>query len=140
MTIATINPTTGKTLKSFEPYDEAEVERRLELADSAFRSYRRTSFEERASLVRRMADVLEGNQVELQETLTLEMGKPLVQARAEVTKCIGVLRYYAEHGAATLADEPVAGTARKARRVPQVPADRPSAGSDALELPTLAGH
>jgi succinate-semialdehyde dehydrogenase/glutarate-semialdehyde dehydrogenase len=113
MTIATINPTTGETLKSFEPYNEAEVERRLELADSAFRSYRRTSFEERASLVRRMADVLERSQVELAETLTLEMGKPLVQARAEVTKCIGVLRYYAEHGAAMLADEPVAGTAAK---------------------------
>ena len=113
MAIASVNPTTGETLKSFEPHDEAEVERRLQLADAAFRSYRRTSFDERAFLVRKMADVLEADQARLAETLTLEMGKPLVQARAEVTKCIGVLRYYAEHGAAMLADEPVAGTAAK---------------------------
>jgi succinate-semialdehyde dehydrogenase/glutarate-semialdehyde dehydrogenase len=45
--------------------------------------------------------------------MTLEMGKPVVQARNEVTKCVGVLRYYAEHAAAMLADEPVAGTAAK---------------------------
>jgi succinate-semialdehyde dehydrogenase/glutarate-semialdehyde dehydrogenase len=113
VTIATINPTTGQTLKCFEPYDEAEVERRIALADTAFRSYRRTSFDERASLVRRMADVLEADQAVLAETLTLEMGKPIVQARAEVAKCIGVLRYYAEHAEAMLADELVPGTAAK---------------------------
>ena len=57
MTIASVNPATGETLRTFEPYDEVEVERRLALADSAFRSYRRTSFDERARLVRAMADV-----------------------------------------------------------------------------------
>ena len=55
-------PATGETLKTFEPYDEAEIERRLALADSAFRSYRRTSFDERAELVRAMADVFETDQ------------------------------------------------------------------------------
>jgi len=65
MTIATINPTTGETLKTFEPYDEAEVERRLALAESAFRSYSRTTFDERAALVRAMADVLENDRAAL---------------------------------------------------------------------------
>ncbi len=113
MPISTTNPTTGETLKTFEPYDEAEVERRLALADSAFRSYRRTSFDERARLVRAMADVFEQDADSFAKTLTLEMGKPIVQARAEVAKCVGVLRYYAEHAAAMLADEPVTTTAAK---------------------------
>ena len=113
MSISSVYPATGETLKTFEPYDEAEVERRLALADSAFRVYRRTSFDERATLVRAMADVLEADRAAIAEMMTLEMGKPVVQARNEVTKCVGVLRYYAEHAAAMLADEPVAGTAAK---------------------------
>ncbi len=113
MPISTINPTTGETLKTFEPYGGAEIERRLALADSAYRSYRRTSFDERARLVRGMADVFEKDAASFAETLTLEMGKPIVQARAEVAKCVGVLRYYAEHARAMLADELVVGTAAK---------------------------
>jgi len=113
MAIASVYPATGETLKSFDPYDKAEVERRIALSQSAYRSYRRTSFEERAELMRALADVLEKDQLAIAEMMTLEMGKPVVQARSEVTKCIGVLRYYAEHGAAMLADEPVAGTAAK---------------------------
>ena len=113
MAISSVYPATGETLKTFEPYDEAEVERRLARANSAFRSYRRTSFDERARLVRALADVLEADQAAIAEMMTLEMGKPIVQARNEVTKCVGVLRYYAEHAAAMLADEPVAGTPAK---------------------------
>ena len=113
MTIATVYPATGETLKTFEPYDEAEVERRIALADGAYRSYRRTSFDERAKLVRAMADILEADKETLARTMTLEMGKPVVQARNEVNKCVGVLRYYAEHAEGLLSDEPVAGTAAK---------------------------
>ncbi|HLN06501.1 MAG TPA: NADP-dependent succinic semialdehyde dehydrogenase [Acidimicrobiales bacterium] len=113
MTIASVNPTTGETLKTFEPHDEAEVERRLALADRAFRSFRRTAIEERAALVRKMADLLDEDKASLAETMTLEMGKPVVQARGEVTKCAAGLRFYAEHAAAMLADEPVTTTAAK---------------------------
>src|ERR1017187_6995902 len=113
MPIATINSATGETLKTFELYDEAEIERRLALADSAFRSYRRTSFDDGAKLVSEMADVFEQDADSFARTLTLEMGKPTAQARNEVAKCVGVLRYYAQHAAAMLADEPVTTTAAK---------------------------
>ena len=113
MTIASVNPATGEILKAFEPYDHAEIERRLALAHKAYSSYRRTSFEERARLVRAMADVLESDQARIAETMTLEMGKPITQAHAEVTKCVGVLRYYAEHAQSMLQDEAVAGTVAK---------------------------
>ncbi len=113
MTIATVNPTTGETLKTFDPYDEAEVERRLALADRAFRSFRRMGLDERSTLVNALADLLDEDRSSLAETMTLEMGKPVVQARNEVTKCAAGLRYYAEHAAAMLADEPVTTTAAK---------------------------
>jgi succinate-semialdehyde dehydrogenase/glutarate-semialdehyde dehydrogenase len=60
--------------------------------------------------VRALADVLEKDQEAFARTITLEMGKPIAQARSEVAKSAGVLRYYAEHAAAMLADEPVTTT------------------------------
>ena len=116
MAISSVYPATGETLKTFEPHGEAEVERRLALADSAFRSYRRTSYEERASSCARWPTSSRRTSSTIAETMTLEMGKPVVQARNEVTKCVGVLRYYAEHGAAMLADEPVAARPRRRAR------------------------
>lgn len=115
MPIATINPATGETLKTFEPHDDAEVERRVALADAAFKTYRRTSFAERAQLLERAADLLEADEAELGVTMTTEMGKPVSQARAEIRKCAGGLRYYAEHAERLLADEDVPGTAAKRR-------------------------
>ncbi len=115
VTIATVNPTTGETQKTFEAYDDAELERRLALADRAFRSYRRTSLGERAALVRGLADLLDKDRDSVAETITVEMGKPIVQARNEVTKCAAGLRYYAEHAPDMLADELVTTTAAKKR-------------------------
>jgi succinate-semialdehyde dehydrogenase/glutarate-semialdehyde dehydrogenase len=113
VTIATVNPTTGETLKTFEPFDDAELERRLALADRAYRAYRRTSLDERAALVRGLADLLDADNASIAETITIEMGKPIVQARTEVTKCANGLRFYAEHAPAMLADELVTTTAAK---------------------------
>jgi len=113
VTIATVNPTTGETLKTFEPFDDAELERRLALADRAYRAYRRTSLDERAALVRGLADLLDADNASIAETITIEMGKPIVQARTEVTKCANGLRFYAEHAQAMLADELVTTTAAK---------------------------
>jgi succinate-semialdehyde dehydrogenase/glutarate-semialdehyde dehydrogenase len=108
-----VNPTTGETLKTFEPFDDAELERRLALADRAYRAYRRTSLDERAALVRGLADLLDADNASIAETITIEMGKPIVQARTEVTKCANGLRFYAEHAPAMLADELVTTTAAK---------------------------
>ncbi|MGH9305011.1 MAG: aldehyde dehydrogenase family protein, partial [Acidimicrobiales bacterium] len=115
MTIATINPATGETLKRFEPYSEAEVERRLALAASTFKTYRRTSLTERAALMNRVADLMEADEDRLARIMTLEMGKPLSQARAEVRKTVGGFRYFAANAERLLRDEEVPGTAAKKR-------------------------
>ena len=111
--IATINPATGETVETFEAYDVAEIERRIALAASTFEEYRKTSFAQRAGYVNAIADLLEKEVDDVARTMTIEMGKTLGQAKAEVNKCAGGFRYFAEHAEALLADEVVAGTAAK---------------------------
>ncbi|MEU9196464.1 NADP-dependent succinic semialdehyde dehydrogenase [Streptomyces hundungensis] len=105
MAIATVNPATGETLKSFGAMGPEEVERRLAAAESAFAGWRTTRFEERARLVLRAADLLDADRDDIARTMTVEMGKPVVAARAEAAKCAKALRWYAEHAAELLADE-----------------------------------
>ncbi|MFE7319113.1 NADP-dependent succinic semialdehyde dehydrogenase [Streptomyces sp. NPDC057555] len=105
MAIATVNPATGETLKTFDALNAGEIEDRLVRADQAFQEHRNTSFARRAELLRTAADLLEADQDGTARTLTTEMGKPLAQARAEVAKCVKTMRWYADHAEALLADE-----------------------------------
>jgi succinate-semialdehyde dehydrogenase/glutarate-semialdehyde dehydrogenase len=107
MAIATVSPSTGETLRTFEAHSEADVEAALVRSVHAFGVNRRRGFDERARLMRAAADVLERRQDELGRLITIEMGKPLKAAVAEIAKCAMVCRYYAEHAAAYLADERV---------------------------------
>ncbi|MET9295626.1 NADP-dependent succinic semialdehyde dehydrogenase [Streptomyces sp. NPDC003077] len=105
MAIATVNPATGETLKTFDAYDAGKIEDRLARAEEAFRAYRGTSFAQRNELLRRAADLLEADQDDIARTMTTEMGKPLGAAVAEAAKCVKAMRWYAEHAADLLADE-----------------------------------
>ncbi|MFI0191073.1 NADP-dependent succinic semialdehyde dehydrogenase [Streptomyces sp. NPDC017082] len=105
MPIATVNPATGETLKTYEPMGEEELERRLQLAEATFRTYRTTSFADRARLLNRAADLLDEDRQEIGRIMTTEMGKPVAQARAEAAKCANAMRWYAGHAADLLADE-----------------------------------
>lgn len=105
MPIATVNPANGETLKTYEAMGEEELERRLQLAEATFRTYRTTAFAERARLMNKAADLLDEDQPEIGRVMTLEMGKPLKQARAEAAKCARAMRWYAERAEALLADE-----------------------------------
>ncbi|MBE9156891.1 NAD-dependent succinate-semialdehyde dehydrogenase [Nodosilinea sp. LEGE 06152] len=106
MPISSINPATGAVFKTFEPLSDADVEHKLALAAKAFTTYRQTSFEQRATWLRQAAQVLDDNKAAYAKIMTLEMGKPLAGAVAEVEKSALVCRYYADHGAEFLADEP----------------------------------
>jgi succinate-semialdehyde dehydrogenase/glutarate-semialdehyde dehydrogenase len=107
MAIATVNPATGETEKTFEPHDAAEVERRLTLAAAAFASLKGTTFAQRGEWMRSAAALLEAEVDPLAEIVTREMGRPIAGARAEVLKCAKGMRFYAEHAATFLADEPL---------------------------------
>lgn len=106
MGIATVNPATGETLKTFEPLNASEIEAKLALAEKTFQSYRKTSMAQRSEWLKKAADILEHNQVEYGKLMTLEMGKPIKSAIAEVNKCALVCRYYADNAADFLKDVP----------------------------------
>ncbi|MGW4199653.1 NADP-dependent succinic semialdehyde dehydrogenase [Streptomyces sp. NPDC004726] len=105
MPIATVNPATGETLRTFEPIGAQETERRIALADAAFAEHRTTDFATRARLLNRAADLLNEDEDRIARTMTTEMGKPIAAARAEAAKCAKAMRWYAAHAAGLLADE-----------------------------------
>ncbi|MFC9647380.1 MULTISPECIES: NADP-dependent succinic semialdehyde dehydrogenase [unclassified Streptomyces] len=118
MPIATVNPASGETLKTFDALGAEEIESRIASAAHAFRRYRLTGFDERARLLNRAADLLEQDAPEIARTMTTEMGKPVAAARAEALKCVKAMRWYAERAEGLLADEhPTAADVRDAGAV-----------------------
>jgi len=105
MAIASINPTTGETIKTFTPLTNVEIEQKLQLAADTFRAYRRTTIESRTRSMHRAAEILESEKDEFGKIMTLEMGKPIKAAIAEAEKCAWVCRYYADNAARHLANE-----------------------------------
>jgi succinate-semialdehyde dehydrogenase/glutarate-semialdehyde dehydrogenase len=113
--IASTNPATGETVKTYDEMSEADVERCLAAAAAASDSYRLTSFAERAGWMRQAAAILDEEQDQIAAMMTAEMGKTLAAARQEVAKCATACRYYAEHAERFLADEPADAGAVGAR-------------------------
>jgi succinate-semialdehyde dehydrogenase/glutarate-semialdehyde dehydrogenase len=107
MAIATTNPATGEVVKTFNALTDEQIERKLQLATSAFQTYRHTSFAERKQKMLRMAEILEAEKEQCAHLMTLEMGKTLRSAVAEASKCAQGCRYYAENAERFLADEPI---------------------------------
>jgi succinate-semialdehyde dehydrogenase/glutarate-semialdehyde dehydrogenase len=107
MPIATISPTTGEVLKTYDPMDEAQIDARIDAAVDGFAALTRTSFDQRAGWLRAAADILDAENDAVARVMTTEMGKTLASAKAEATKCATACRFFAEHAEAFLADEPV---------------------------------
>lgn len=103
-----INPATGATIAEYPDMSAAELRTALKAAERAFDAWRRVPLEERASVVRRAGEVLRHQAERHARLMCEEMGKPIRGARAEVEKSAWACDHYAEHGAAFLADEPVA--------------------------------
>jgi succinate-semialdehyde dehydrogenase/glutarate-semialdehyde dehydrogenase len=113
MAIATINPTTGETLKTFAELTTEQLETKLALAATTFHDYKHTSFADRAAWMLRAAEILETEKQALGKMMTIEMGKPLKAAISEAEKCALVCRYYAENAEQHLADQAVETNAKQ---------------------------
>lgn len=119
MPIASTNPATGETVKTFESLTRDQIDAKLDLAVEAWAAHRRTTFEQRAELMRHAADLLDAEDDRLGRLMTLEMGKPVEAAVAEVAKCAAACRYYADHAVRFLADESAPSADGQARIVYQ---------------------
>src|SRR6202035_1058865 len=113
MAIASVNPTTGETLRSFNPLSHAELAAKLDLSAEAFGGHRKTSFSCRAVRMIRAAEILEEEKMAFARLMTLEMGKPIQAAIDEVVKSAWTCRYYAQHAEHFLADEIIETTASR---------------------------
>jgi len=105
MAIETINPTTGKLVKKFRPLSSSELNSKINSAQSAFNEWKNISYSNRKKLLLNAANVLRNGVREYAEVMTLEMGKPISQSKAEVLKCAWVCEYYAENTKAILSKE-----------------------------------
>ncbi|SEU07856.1 NAD-dependent succinate-semialdehyde dehydrogenase [Hymenobacter actinosclerus] len=105
MPIASVNPYTGRTERQFDAFSWTQTEQIVREVHAAFAGWRTTSFEHRARLMHRAADLLRERADELARLMAIEMGKPLADGRAEANKCALCCDFYADRAAEFLADE-----------------------------------
>ncbi|HVX32002.1 MAG TPA: aldehyde dehydrogenase family protein [Solirubrobacterales bacterium] len=104
-TIESIDPANGEVVETYEIFGEGEIDAALDLAHKAFGDWRRAEWSKRAELMNGVARELRAMKDELARTVSREMGKPIVEAEAEVEKCAWAAEYYAEHGEGFVAPE-----------------------------------
>ena len=107
MAIATVNPFTNKTVKSFTEDTPEKIEKSLTAAAAEFTRWRRTSYTERAALLHKVAAVMRARKDELARTITTEMGKLIAESVGEIELSAAIFDYYADNGERFLADKPV---------------------------------
>lgn len=111
--IRVINPNTGDVLQTYSTLSDAELETTLAHSAAAYQDWRHRSVADRTALLRQLAEQLRQNTLIYAKLITVEMGKPLTQAQAEVQKCARLAEYYADHAESLLATQTVATEARK---------------------------
>lgn len=97
MTYQTIDPNTGKVVKTFEEMNDKALEAAIDVADKAFGAWRKTSFTDRAKVAKKAAQGMRDNADELARFMTLEMGKRFEESKGEVTLSADIIDYYADH-------------------------------------------
>lgn len=113
MSFQTIDPSTGKGLRTYARMTEAEVTSTVAAAHNAFGEWRQRPLSERTPLLGVLADVLERRKQEWAALMTAEMGKPLREAVAEIEKCAWVCQYYADNAETQLDPRPAATDAQR---------------------------
>ncbi|MEL7696425.1 MULTISPECIES: aldehyde dehydrogenase family protein [Pantoea] len=99
------NPTTGEEIARYPMLTADELEKSLSRSADAFSQWRHSTMATRVAVLRQLGEQIRLREAQLSRTITLEMGKPIAQARAEVLKCANLCDWYAEHGPAMLADQ-----------------------------------
>ena len=113
MTLKVINPYNNKLVKEYGEMTSEEVKNILQEVENEFQKWKQTSFEHRKNLMHKAADILRKNKDKYAKIMTIEMGKPITEGRAEVEKCAWVCDYYAEEAIVQLKPETVVTDAPK---------------------------
>ncbi|MCX7875158.1 MAG: NAD-dependent succinate-semialdehyde dehydrogenase [Melioribacteraceae bacterium] len=105
MAIQSINPATGKLIKTYESFNEQKIDNIISKSFDEFLQWKKVSFSEKKKLMLNAAKYLKGKKQFLGEIITTEMGKPIKQSIAEIEKCSWVCEYYAENAELILKNE-----------------------------------
>ena len=111
--ITSVNPATEEVLATFDVHTSEQVEEALGQAQDAFLAWRARTIAERAVTMRALARLLRERADRYGRLMTLEMGKPITEATAEIEKCAWACDFYAENAARFLADETVKTNAKR---------------------------
>jgi len=111
--LQSINPFNQEVIQNYKEYSRNDVDTIISDADSEFNKWRQTEFDIRSKLLHNTASILKKNIEEYSNIITLEMGKPIRESRAEIEKCAWVCDYYAENGEKFLSPQEVKTDASK---------------------------
>ncbi|MBL3685514.1 NAD-dependent succinate-semialdehyde dehydrogenase [Leucobacter zeae] len=104
------NPATGEVLETFEAATDAQVEEALASADAVYQEWRERSVQERAAVVKRVAELFAERRQELAEIIATEMGKSIAESLDEVDFATDIIEYYAVHGPSLITDYEIPST------------------------------
>lgn len=107
MSIKSVNPFNNQVIRQFDEASDVDIKEVLQLSMDAFRHWRTTPFSERSRCMNAAAQIMEDDLEHYAHLMTLEMGKTLKEARAEIQKCADCCRYFAKHAAEFLKDKPL---------------------------------
>ena len=105
MAYSSVNPFNGKLLQSFDQLTDKQLEEKLATAESCYKTWKHTSYAERAKIIAKASKLLAERADEFAHTMTLEMGKRIGEARGEVKFSSDILAYYAKHAETFLAPQ-----------------------------------
>ena len=111
--ITTINPYDQSVVGEFTPLDENGLQKKIGLAGQTFRQWKRTTFAERREKMLVASSVLTKNKERYARTISMEMGKILPEAIAEIEKSAAGCRFFAERAEEYLKDIVIPTEARK---------------------------
>lgn len=111
--LTSVNPATNEVVNTYPEMSAAQIKSIIGEVNDEFNRWKETSFETRSQLMYNAAKTLRKNVKQYSELMTIEMGKPIAQARAEVEKCAWVCEYYAENAKKFLSDEIIKTEATK---------------------------
>ncbi|MCL4153485.1 UNVERIFIED_CONTAM: hypothetical protein GTU68_002012 [Idotea baltica] len=112
-TTTTINPANGKKVAEYDRISIDDALNKISKANESYNDWKEFSFEKRAKLMRKLADVLDENNENYAQLATREMGKIISQSRKEIEKCASICRYYADNTRKLLEDEIIETEATK---------------------------
>lgn len=104
------NPATGEIVETFESASDEQVEQQLAAADRDYREWRGRSVQDRAAVVKRVAEIFAQRRQELAETIALEMGKSVAESLDEVDFATDIIDYYAVYGPGLITDYEIPST------------------------------